>query len=48
VKPDDAAEWARRQVAKAPPLNDDQRTKLAELLRPVRKIAAGEAAGGDG
>lgn len=42
----DDAEWASRQVAQAPPLNNDQRTKLAELLRPARKPAAGEQTDG--
>lgn len=42
---DDDAEWAKRQVAQAPPLTEVQRTKLAELLRPVRKRAAGERKG---
>jgi hypothetical protein len=35
---DDAdREWVRKQVDKAPPLTDEQRTKLAELLRPARQ-----------
>jgi hypothetical protein len=29
-------EWVRREVAKAPPLTQEQRAKLAELLKPVR------------
>jgi hypothetical protein len=29
-------QWVERQLAKAPPLTDEQRAKLAELLRPVR------------
>ena len=33
---DETREWIRRQAADAPPLNQDQRDKLAELLRPVR------------
>jgi hypothetical protein len=28
--------YVERVVAEAPPLTEDQRTKLAELLRPVR------------
>jgi hypothetical protein len=36
-------EWVERQLATAPPLTDEQRTKLAELLRPVRKPPAGDA-----
>jgi len=34
---DDDREWCRRQVDKAKPLNETQRTALAELLRPARK-----------
>ncbi|GAA1683528.1 hypothetical protein MMUR_22170 [Mycolicibacterium murale] len=30
------AEYVRAVVAAAPPLREDQRVKLAELLRPVR------------
>ncbi|WP_197373462.1 hypothetical protein [Mycolicibacterium baixiangningiae] len=30
-------EWIDRQVALAPPLTNDQRSKLAELLRPARQ-----------
>ena len=33
-------EWIARQLAAAPPLTDQQRTALAELLRPVRLTAA--------
>jgi excisionase family DNA binding protein len=29
--------WVERVLATAPPLTDEQRTRLAELLRPVRK-----------
>jgi hypothetical protein len=32
----ECAEWVRAAVAAAKPLTDDQRTKLAELLRPAR------------
>jgi len=32
-----ADEWVARTLAKAKPLTEDQRTKLAELLRPVRQ-----------
>lgn len=35
VDPVDA--WVEQQLATAPPLTDEQRTRLAELLRPVRK-----------
>ena len=49
---DDVAPWmqplneasrevVRRNVAAAPPLSDEQRTKLAELLRPARQRPAG-------
>ena len=34
---DDEREWVRRQVDKAPPLTEAQRTALAELLRPARQ-----------
>jgi hypothetical protein len=30
-------DWLRRALAEAPPLTDEQRTKLAELLKPVRR-----------
>lgn len=33
--------WIRRQVDAAPKLTPDQRIRLAELLRPVRKPAGG-------
>jgi excisionase family DNA binding protein len=36
-EPDPIDAWVERTVATAPPLTDEQRTKLAELLRPVRK-----------
>jgi hypothetical protein len=53
---DDAAPWmqpldeaardfVQRNVAAAPPLSDDQRTALAELLRPARQ---GRPTGGTG
>lgn len=29
-------EYVAKVVAEAPPLTEDQRTRLAELLRPVR------------
>lgn len=32
----ECAEWVRRVVDAAPPLTDEQRTRLAELLRPAR------------
>lgn len=31
------ADYIRRVVDAAPPLTDEQRTRLAELLRPVRR-----------
>jgi len=34
---DDDREWIRRQVDQAPPLTPEQRTALAELLRPARQ-----------
>ena len=30
-------EYIEKILAEAPPLNDEQRTRLAELLRPVRR-----------
>ncbi|WP_131812477.1 hypothetical protein [Mycolicibacterium fortuitum] len=30
------AQYVERVLATAPPLSDEQRTRLAELLRPVR------------
>lgn len=33
------ADYIRRVVDAAPPLTDEQRTRLAELLRPVRREA---------
>ncbi|MGH3635438.1 MAG: hypothetical protein ACRDTS_15405 [Mycobacterium sp.] len=33
------AEWVEKQLAAAPPLTDDQRTRLAELLKPARQSA---------
>lgn len=38
-------DYAERIVAEAPPLTEEQRTKLAELPRPVRIPAR---SGGDG
>jgi excisionase family DNA binding protein len=35
--------WVERTLATAPPLTDEQRTKLAELLRPVRKAGGARA-----
>jgi hypothetical protein len=32
-----AEDWVKRAIADAPPLTDEQRTKLAELLKPVRR-----------
>jgi hypothetical protein len=34
---DDTREWVAANVAAAPPLTNEQRTKLAELLAPVRR-----------
>jgi hypothetical protein len=34
------AEWIEKQLAAAPPLTDQQRTRLAELLKPVRQPAS--------
>lgn len=36
-EPDAVDQWVERVLATAPPLTDEQRTRLAELLRPVRK-----------
>ena len=33
-------EFVQRQLAEAPPLTDQQRDQLAELLRPVRRGGA--------
>jgi hypothetical protein len=32
--------YIKKRVAEAPPLTDEQRAKLAELLRPVRRGGA--------
>lgn len=32
-----AEDYVAKLLAEAPPLTDEQRTKLAELLRPVRR-----------
>ncbi len=37
------AAYIERTLAEAPPLTDRQRTALAELLRPVRIAAGGDA-----
>jgi hypothetical protein len=37
------AEHIERVISEAPPLSDEQRTRLAELLRPVRRLG-GDAA----
>jgi hypothetical protein len=40
----ECADWVRRAVAAAPPLTDEQRTRLAELLRPARAaVLVGDA-----
>jgi hypothetical protein len=31
------SDYVKRELAKAPPLSNEQRTRLAELLRPVRR-----------
>lgn len=36
-------DYIRDTLAKAPPLTDEQRTRLAELLRPARQPADGAA-----
>lgn len=36
-------EYVESVLAEAPPLTDEQRTKLAELLRPVRTAGNGAA-----
>lgn len=33
-------DYIEKVLAEAPPLNDEQRTRLAELLRPVRRGGA--------
>ena len=38
-----AEEYIERVLAQAPPLSDEQRTRLAELLAPVRTGGAGHA-----
>lgn len=38
-------EWVAKTLADAPPLTDQQRTALAELLRPVMLTAADWAGG---
>lgn len=35
--------YVTRTLADAPPLTDEQRTRLAELLKPVRRRAGGAA-----
>jgi hypothetical protein len=37
------AEYIERVITEAPPLTDEQRCRLAELLRPVRRLG-GDAA----
>ncbi len=36
LKAELVAEYIAKTLAEAPPLTDEQRTRLAELLRPVR------------
>ena len=40
LKLDRAAEYITKLVAETPPLSDEQRTRLTELLKPVRRGAA--------
>ena len=40
LKLDRAAEYIETFLATTPPLTDEQRTRLAELLKPVRKGGA--------
>lgn len=44
-EPDDSAldAYVDRLVAAAPPLSDEQRTRLAELLHPVRDVDVGSS-----
>lgn len=30
-------DWLKRAIAEAPPLTEEQRVRLAELLKPVRR-----------
>ena len=46
LKCERASEYIREIVDAWPPLTDEQRTKLAELLKPVRVNAAGCQGGG--
>jgi excisionase family DNA binding protein len=39
VPPDNVAEYIEQVLAVAPPLTDEQRSRLAELLRPARNQA---------
>jgi hypothetical protein len=39
LRTETAAEYIRRLVDEAPPLSDDQRNRLASILRPARKAA---------
>jgi hypothetical protein len=38
------ANYVTKVLAAAPPLSDEQRTRLAELLRPVRRLGGDDAA----
>jgi hypothetical protein len=42
------ADYIDRVLAQAPPLSDEQRAKLAELLKPARTAAAKAIGDGDG
>ena len=39
LKLDRAAEYIQKLIAETPPLTDEQRTRLTELLKPVRRTA---------
>lgn len=39
LKLERAEEYVGKLLAEAPPLTDEQRTRLAELLKPVRRTA---------
>jgi len=46
LKLDRAQEYISKLIAETPPLTDEQRTKLVELLKPVRVNAADCQGGG--
>lgn len=41
LKLDRAAEYISKLIAETPPLTDEQRTRLTELLKPVRVTGGG-------